>query len=134
MPTPYADLNAVIAELVSGAREILGENFCGAYLQGSFAVGHADEHSDVDFLIVTHDEVTDKELAGLEAMHQRMGSRRAGRRVNRPDPARPGRPPDPWLRVYQSAEPEAAARTLAFADYAVVEAATRYPETRSAAR
>jgi predicted nucleotidyltransferase len=72
MPTPYADLNAVIAELVSGAREILGENFCGAYLQGSFAVGDADEHSDVDFLVVVHDELTDAQQAALKALHERL--------------------------------------------------------------
>jgi predicted nucleotidyltransferase len=72
MPTPYADLNAVLAELVSGAREILGENFCGAYLQGSFAVGDADEHSDVDFLVVVHDELTDAQQAALEALHERL--------------------------------------------------------------
>ncbi len=42
--------------------------------------------------------------------------------------------PDPWLRVYQPADPEAAARTLAFVDYAADEAATRYGGTRSEAR
>jgi predicted nucleotidyltransferase len=68
-------LNAVIAELVSGAREILGENFCGAYLQGSFAVGDADEHSDVDFLVVVHDELTDAQQAALEALHEQRSGR-----------------------------------------------------------
>jgi predicted nucleotidyltransferase len=38
----------VLGELVSGARAVLGSNFAGAYLQGSFAVGDADEQSDVD--------------------------------------------------------------------------------------
>ncbi len=71
-PTAYSELNAVLGELVSSARTVLSENFCGAYLQGSFAVGDADEHSDVDFLIVTHDEVTDQQLAGLQAMHGRL--------------------------------------------------------------
>ena len=45
-PTPYSDLNDVLRELLAGAREALGANFCGLYLQGSFAVGDADEHSD----------------------------------------------------------------------------------------
>jgi hypothetical protein len=57
VPTAYPELNATLAELVAGATSILGENFCGAYLQGSFAIGDADEHSDVDFLIVTHNAV-----------------------------------------------------------------------------
>jgi aminoglycoside adenylyltransferase-like protein/nucleotidyltransferase-like protein len=70
--TPFADLNHVLAELVDGAQHVLGDNFCGAYLQGSFAVGDADEHSDVDFIVVTKDEVSPEEQAGLRALHQRL--------------------------------------------------------------
>ena len=57
-PTRFPELNAVLAELVDGARRVLEENFCAAYLHGSFATGDADEFSDVDFVIVSHDEVT----------------------------------------------------------------------------
>jgi len=59
-PTPYPDLNGVLEELVTGVRSILAANLCGVYLQGSFAVGDADQHSDVDFIVVTEDEVTDE--------------------------------------------------------------------------
>src|SRR5438874_13306026 len=51
--TPFDDLNQLLVELVAGAKEALGDSFCGAYLQGSFAVGDADAHSDVDFIVVT---------------------------------------------------------------------------------
>jgi predicted nucleotidyltransferase len=71
-PTVYPELNAVLGELVSGVRAILAENFCGAYLQGSFAVGDADVHSDVDFLVVTQDEVSVVQLAELQVMHKRI--------------------------------------------------------------
>lgn len=71
-PTAYPDLNVVLGELVESVRTILGENFCGAYLQGSFAVGDADEHSDVDFIVVTHEEVTDTQVADLQAMQERL--------------------------------------------------------------
>jgi len=71
-PTVYPELNVVLEELLSSVRAILGDNFCGAYLQGSFAVGEADEHSDVDFIVATNDEVTDEQLAGLQAMHGRI--------------------------------------------------------------
>jgi len=71
-PTSYPELNAVLAEFVAGVRAILDENFCGAYLQGSFAVGDADEHSDVDFIVVTHDEVSVEQQAALHAMHVRL--------------------------------------------------------------
>lgn len=71
-PTPYPALNAVLVDLVHGARSALAESFVGAYLQGSFAVGDADEHSDVDFLIATTRELSDAQVAELEAMHQRI--------------------------------------------------------------
>jgi len=71
-PTDYPDLNEILGELVESVQTILAENFCGAYLQGSFAVGDADEHSDVDFIVVTEDEVSDEQRAALQAMHQRL--------------------------------------------------------------
>ena len=71
-PTPYPELNDVLRELVAGVREILADNFCGAYLQGSFAVGDADEHSDVDFIVVTRDELTEAQVGALQAMHKRL--------------------------------------------------------------
>jgi hypothetical protein len=71
-PTNYPELNGVLADLVTTAEAILGDNFCGAYLVGSFAVGDADPYSDVDFLIVTLAEITDDQLVGLRAMHVRF--------------------------------------------------------------
>lgn len=71
-PTTFPELNAVLEELVTSARSILSDNFVGAYLQGSFATGDADVHSDVDFLIVTEDEVTEEQLHALQAMHRRI--------------------------------------------------------------
>jgi hypothetical protein len=71
-PTVFAELNAVLDELASMTRTILEDNFCGAYLQGSLAVGDADEHSDVDFLIVTHAAVTAAQEAALRRMHARF--------------------------------------------------------------
>jgi Domain of unknown function (DUF4111)/Nucleotidyltransferase domain len=71
-PTAFDDLNAVLAELLAGVREALGANFSGLYLVGSFAVGDADEHSDVDFLAVANDRVTRDELDRLQALHERL--------------------------------------------------------------
>ena len=70
--TPYPDLNAVLRDLVESAQSMLGDDFVGAYLQGSFAVGDADEHSDVDFVVATVDDVRDEQRAALQAMHQRI--------------------------------------------------------------
>lgn len=71
-PTPYADLNAVLACLVDGARALLAENFVGAYLQGSFAVGDFSEFSDCDFIIVTARDITPDELPAFQALHARI--------------------------------------------------------------
>jgi hypothetical protein len=73
--TPFPALDAILDELVTRARQILGANFLGAYLQGSFAVGDADEHSDVDFLIVTQDELTEAQDAQLRSMHAEFPTR-----------------------------------------------------------
>src|SRR2546423_12422888 len=70
--TLFDDLNQLLVQLVVGVKEVLGDSFCGAYLQGSFAVGDADAHSDVDFIVVTEDDVTSEQQAELQALHQRL--------------------------------------------------------------
>jgi hypothetical protein len=71
-PTPYVELNGVLHELVSRIKAILGSDFVGAYLQGSFALGDFDQHSDVDFIIITEAELTPEQVAALQAMHPRI--------------------------------------------------------------
>jgi Domain of unknown function (DUF4111) len=71
-PTSYPELNAVLQDLVGSVQEILNSNFIGAYLQGSFAVGDFDIHSDVDFIIVTKTEPTDDQVHALQVMHERV--------------------------------------------------------------
>jgi Aminoglycoside adenylyltransferase, C-terminal domain/Nucleotidyltransferase domain len=97
--TEFAELNQLLVELVDGVREVLGDTFCGAYLQGSFAVGDADAHSDVDFIIVTKDDVTPEQQAELQVLHQKLfrlptpwaqhleGSYISRKVLRRPDPA-----------------------------------------------
>ncbi len=53
-------------------QSILVENFIGAYLQGSFAVGDYDEHSDVDFIIAIEHDLTDEQVEALQVMHARV--------------------------------------------------------------
>jgi predicted nucleotidyltransferase len=71
-PTPFAELNAVLHELVASIRQAVGDNFIGAYLQGSFAVGDFDQHSDVDFVIAIRDELSEDEVAELQQVHGRI--------------------------------------------------------------
>jgi hypothetical protein len=68
-PTPYAALNMVLIHFVERVRELLADNFVGAYLQGSFALGDFDERSDVDFLIVVERDMGDAEVPLLDALH-----------------------------------------------------------------
>ena len=71
-PTSFDDLNELLQEFVASVRATLAGNFCGAYLVGSFALGEADEHSDVDFVVATHRELSDAEVDALQAMHRRL--------------------------------------------------------------
>jgi predicted nucleotidyltransferase len=71
-PTPDLELNWVLRELVTSIQAILGDNFTGAYLQGSFALGDWDFFSDVDFIIAIEHEVSAAELEALQAMHARI--------------------------------------------------------------
>jgi len=71
-PTPYPELNQVLSELVSRIQQILNNNFIGAYLQGSFAVGDFDEHSDVDFIVAVEDDLTSQQVDALQVMHDQV--------------------------------------------------------------
>jgi hypothetical protein len=72
VPTPYPELNAVLQELVDGVRAALGKGFVAACLQGSFAVGDFDRHSDVDFIVVIEDELSGAQVHALQAVHERI--------------------------------------------------------------
>jgi hypothetical protein len=69
-PTPYEDLNLVLAELVEQARALLADNFVGAYLHGSFALGDFDDHSDLDMIIITERDVPTADVPALNVMHE----------------------------------------------------------------
>jgi hypothetical protein len=74
-PTPYADVNAVLHELLSGVQRILGNHFVGMYLGGSLATGDFDpRRSDIDFLVVTTDEIPVEVISALQTMHERIAA------------------------------------------------------------
>ena len=73
-PTPFPELNAVLSELVTSVQSILAESFIAAWLQGSFAVGDFDQHSDVDFIIAVENELSESQVADLQVMHARIFS------------------------------------------------------------
>jgi hypothetical protein len=62
-------LHDVLARLAAGARERLGADYVGAYLQGSLATGDFDDASDVDFLIVVERDPPADVVARLVELH-----------------------------------------------------------------
>jgi len=73
--TGVEELDGVLVELVNTAQEVLGRGLVGVYLQGSFALGGADEESDCDFLVVTASPVTGSRLDALRAFHSALPHR-----------------------------------------------------------
>ena len=72
-PTPYPDVNAVLAELLASVEAILGERLLGMYLYGSLALGDFNpDGSDVDFLAVSDSDLPPDTLAALVALHARI--------------------------------------------------------------
>jgi len=71
-PTPYRDLNEVLSEFVGGVRSILGDDLVAACLQGSFAVGDFDEHSDCDWVMAIARPLTEDQVAALQAVFHRV--------------------------------------------------------------
>ncbi len=64
-PTPYSHLNHVLSELVGQIRDVLADDLVTACLQGSFAVGDFDGHSDVDFVIAVRQPLSDAQVEAL---------------------------------------------------------------------
>ncbi|RPJ24812.1 MAG: DUF4111 domain-containing protein [Chloroflexi bacterium] len=72
-PTRYPDVNEILNLLLSNAKEILGDQFIGMYLYGSLSGGDfSPESSDIDFLVITTNTLSDKTISELEAMHKQI--------------------------------------------------------------
>ncbi|CAN5846944.1 N/A [soil metagenome] len=72
-PTPHQAVNDLLEKLLSGAQSVLQNNFAGLYLYGSLASGDFDrQKSDIDFLVVTFDEISDEGIRFLKAMHENL--------------------------------------------------------------
>jgi predicted nucleotidyltransferase len=72
--TPYPDVNAMLLELLRNVQHLLGSHFIGMYLDGSLANGDFDEASDIDFIVVTDEEVSATHFSALQAMHDHLAT------------------------------------------------------------
>ena len=74
-PTLYPDVNAVLQVLLSDVQAIIGNHFVGMYLYGSLATGDFDsQRSDIDFVVVTTNDLPNEMIQDLEAMHSRIAA------------------------------------------------------------
>ena len=72
-PTPYKDVNEILDLLLMNAKEILQDQFIGMYLYGSLSSGDFNpKSSDIDFLVVTTNALSNETVSKLEAMHNRI--------------------------------------------------------------
>lgn len=72
-PTPHADVNVALGELLAQMQSILGARLTGVYLSGSLALGDFDPHgSDIDLVVVTASALGEEVIAALSLMHARF--------------------------------------------------------------
>ena len=70
--TKYPGLDRVLRELAGLLQDALGEEIVGIYLQGSLAIGDFDLTSDVDFVVVTREELTLKKVRLAQEVHTKI--------------------------------------------------------------
>jgi predicted nucleotidyltransferase len=69
-PTPYVDVNNILQVMLRDVQAILGPQLVAFYLYGSLSSGDFDPaSSDIDFLIVTAEELSEAAMERLRAMH-----------------------------------------------------------------
>ena len=73
--TPYLRLDEVLTVYAHTLHDVLEGNFVGLYLFGSLAIGDFDLTSDVDFLIVTNEELNDAEVEAVQIAHTELISK-----------------------------------------------------------
>ena len=70
--TPFPEVNTVLQDLLIGIQHVLGNQLVGMYLEGSLASGDFDEDSDIDFVAVTNDNVSENDFLELKKLHERI--------------------------------------------------------------
>lgn len=73
-PTPFSEVNAILQELLKSVQSILGNHFIGMYLEGSLASGDFDQDSDIDFVVVTDEEISENFFSALQTMHEHIAT------------------------------------------------------------
>ncbi len=70
--TEYPALDALFTQHADMLQAALGDSFVGYYLQGSLAVGGFDQTSDVDFVVVTRNNLNERDTEQVQAVHDKI--------------------------------------------------------------
>jgi predicted nucleotidyltransferase len=81
-PTASPELNVLLRDLLKEIQHILGSHLVGMYLEGSLANGDFDQDSDIDFVVVTDQEVSVDVFDALQTMHERFNAMDTQRSLN----------------------------------------------------
>jgi len=68
----HPEVKEIVEMLLAGLQASLGEALIGMYLYGSLASGGFDRDSDVDYVVVTAEEITEDQFAAIEALHNQI--------------------------------------------------------------
>jgi len=72
-PTPYTDINELLAQLLARIQAILGEKLARLSLFGSLVLGDFDyDISDIDLVVATSTFIDEQEFEHLRAMHNEL--------------------------------------------------------------
>src|SRR5688572_25625756 len=71
-PTPYPEVNKILQDLFNRVTHLLGSHFIGMYLDGSLTGDDFDDDSDIDFVVVTDEDISGDLFVALRAMHESL--------------------------------------------------------------
>lgn len=76
--TPYQDINDILVMLTQSVLQIIGDDLIGLYLTGSLTYGDFNpESSDIDFLAVMNQPLSQEKLEQIKKMHARIAESNA---------------------------------------------------------
>jgi predicted nucleotidyltransferase len=68
--TSYPELDKVLEDYARKIQETVNANFVGFYLQGSLALGDFDLTSDIDFIVITKEDLSDEQVRRVQRIHK----------------------------------------------------------------
>jgi hypothetical protein len=71
-PTAYPEVNKILQDLLNRVTHLLGSHFIGMYLDGSLTGDDFDDDSDIDFVVVTDEDISGDLFVALRAMHESL--------------------------------------------------------------